>query len=65
MSIASRIGCTEQTLDEWVKNAERDSGRPGLTSDTAGRLKALERENRELRRANGKRCFDCIFPDGA
>ena len=53
VSIASKIGCTSQTLNEWVKKAERDSGhKPGLTSDVATRLKALERENRELRQAN-------------
>ena len=52
MSIAAKIGCTAQTLNEWVKKAERDSGKPGLTSDMAARLKALERENRELRQAN-------------
>lgn len=49
LSIASKIGCTAQTLNEWVKKAERDSGKRGLTSDMAARLKALERENRELR----------------
>jgi len=47
-----KIGCTPQTLNEWVKKAERDSGKPGLTSDMAAKLKALERENRELRQAN-------------
>ena len=53
VSIAAKIGCTSQTLNEWVKKAERDSGhKPGLTSDMATRLKALERENRELRQAN-------------
>ena len=53
VSIASKIGCTAQTLNEWVKKAERDSGhKPGLTSDMAARLKVLERENRELRQAN-------------
>ena len=52
VSIAAKIGCTAQTLNEWVKKAERDSGKPGLTSDMAGKLKALERENRELRQAN-------------
>ena len=53
VSIASKIGCTSQTLNEWVKKAERDSGhKPGLTSDMAAKLKALERENRELRQAN-------------
>ena len=53
MSIAGRIGCTAQTLNEWVKKAEVDSGRKaGLTTDMAAKLKALERENRELRQAN-------------
>ena len=48
-----KIGCTAQTLHEWVKKAERDSGRkPGLPTDMAAKLKALERENRELRQAN-------------
>jgi transposase len=52
-SIAVKIGCTGQTLNEWLKPAERDSGRkPGLTTDMAARLKALERENRELRQSN-------------
>jgi transposase-like protein len=41
VSIASKIGCTAQTLNEWVKKAERDSGKPGLTSDMAAKLKAL------------------------
>ena len=50
MSIAAKIGCTGQTLNEWVKKAERDSG--GVTAEMAARLKALERENRELRQAN-------------
>jgi transposase len=49
VSIAGKIGCTSQTLNEWVKKAERDSGhKPGLTSDMAARLKALERENRDV-----------------
>jgi transposase len=52
-SVAAKIGCSAHTLHEWVKQAERDSGRiPGLTTDMAARLKALERENRELRQAN-------------
>ena len=52
-SIASKIGCTPETLRKWVRRAERDEGkRPGLTSDERERLKRLERENRELRRAN-------------
>jgi transposase len=52
VSIAGKIGCTAQRLNEWVKKAERASGKPGLTSDMAAQLKALERENRELRQAN-------------
>ena len=52
-SIAEKIGCTKETLRHWVRQAERDRGRrPGLTSDERARLKALERENQELRRAN-------------
>jgi len=52
-SIASKIGCTAETLRKWVRQAERDTGRrPGLTSDEKERLKDLEREVRELRRAN-------------
>jgi transposase len=53
LSIASKIGCTTETLRKWVRQAERDQGRrAGLTSDERERLKMLERENRELRRAN-------------
>ena len=52
-SIAAKIGCTSQTLHEWVKRAERDNGiRSGVPSDVTAKLKALERENRELRQAN-------------
>jgi transposase len=52
-SIASKIGCTGETLRKWVRQAERDQGqRPGLTSDERERIKTLERENRELRQAN-------------
>jgi len=52
-SIASKIGCTAETLRNWVRQAERDQGvRPGLTTSERERLKELERENRELRRAN-------------
>jgi transposase len=52
-SISAKIGCTRQTLHDWVKKAEVDSRqRAGLPTDTAERLKALERENRELRQAN-------------
>lgn len=53
VSIATKIGCAGQTLHEWVKKAEVDSGtRAGVPSDVADRMKALERENRELRQAN-------------
>ncbi len=53
VSISAKIGCTPQTLHEWVKKAEIDSGkRSGVPSDVSDRLKALERENRELRQAN-------------
>jgi transposase len=53
VSIASKIGCTAETLRQWVRRAEVDSGRrAGVTSDERGRIKELERENRELRRAN-------------
>ena len=52
-SIASKIGCTAETLRKWVRQAERDSGRrPGLTTGERERLKELERENRDLKRAN-------------
>jgi len=52
-SIAEKIGCTSETLRKWVRQAERKKGhKPGLTSDERERLKALERENKELRRAN-------------
>ena len=52
-SIAAKIGCTPETLRKWVRRAEVDQGlRGGLTSDERERTKALEREVRELRRAN-------------
>jgi transposase len=52
-SIAGKIGCSAHTLLEWVKKAEVDSGkRGGVPTEVAERLKALERENRELRQAN-------------
>jgi len=53
VSIASKIGCTPETLRKWVRRVEIDTGRRGgLTSDERDRIKQLERENRELRRAN-------------
>ena len=52
-AIAPKIGCIPQTLREWVKQAEKDSGmRDGVTTEERDRIKALERENRELRQAN-------------
>ena len=52
-SIAGKLGCTAETLRRWVRQAERDAGqRSGLTTDERQRLKELEREVRELRRAN-------------
>ena len=53
VSIAAKIGCTAETLRRWVRQAERDSGqREGLTTAEARRIKDLEREVRELRKAN-------------
>jgi transposase len=53
LSISSKIGCAPQTLNDWVNKAEVDSGkRVGVTSEMAEKMKALERENRELRQAN-------------
>jgi transposase len=52
-SIAGKIGCSAQTLDGWLKRVEIDSGeRAGVPTEMAERMKALERENRELRQAN-------------
>jgi transposase len=52
-SIAEKMGCSSETLRKWLRQAERDSGgRPGLTTSDRDRLKELERENRELKRAN-------------
>jgi transposase len=52
-SIAPKIGCSAETLRSWVRQAERDSGaRAGLTSEERDRIRALEREVRELRQAN-------------
>ena len=51
--MAEKIGCTVEALRRWVRQAERDGGkRPGLTTDERARLKQLERENFELKRAN-------------
>ena len=53
VSIAAKIGCAPQTLQNWVAQAERDSGkRAGPSTEERERIKALERENRELRQAN-------------
>jgi transposase-like protein len=52
-SIAPKIGCVPQTLHEWIKRAEVDAGkREGVTTSEAQRVKDLEREVKELRRAN-------------
>src|SRR3989442_14958187 len=54
-SIATKVGCTAETLRRWVRQDERDAGRrPGLTTEEQQRVKLLERENRELRRGDGK-----------
>ena len=53
VSISSKIGCSAHSLNEWLRKAEVDAGkRAGVTSDMSARLKALERENHELRQAN-------------
>ena len=52
-SVASKIGCTPETLRTWVKKIEVDSGtQPGITTDQSQRTKELEREVRELKRTN-------------
>ena len=52
-SVAGKIGCSGETLRNWVRQAERDQGlRPGPTTLESERVKALEREVRELRQAN-------------
>jgi len=53
LSISSKIGCAPQTLNEWIKKAEVDSGqRGGIKTEMAEKMKALERENREQKQAN-------------
>jgi transposase len=53
VSVAGKIGCSAHTLNEWLNKAEVGSGkRAGVTTDVAKALKALERDNRELRQAN-------------
>jgi transposase len=53
VSIAEKMGCTAETLRKWVRRAERDTGkRPGVTTSERERMKELEREVRELKRAN-------------
>ncbi len=52
-SIAEKIGCSPESLRKWLRRMEVDSGsRSGVTSDERARMKDLEKENRELRRAN-------------
>ena len=52
-SISKKIGVNHETLRIWVRRAEIDSGdRPGLTTDERARMKQLEKENKELKRAN-------------
>ena len=52
-SVAAKLDLNRETLRVWVRRAETDAGqRPGLTSDERARIKELERENKELRRAN-------------
>jgi putative transposase len=66
-SIASKIGCTPETLRSWIKKMEVDVGsRPGVPSDHTERMKKLERENRELKRANEilRKAADFFRPSG-
>ena len=53
VSIAEKMGCSSEALRKWVRQAQRDTGqRPGLTTNERERMKELEREVRELKRAN-------------
>ena len=53
VSVSAKIGCNAETLRRWVRQAERDAGkRERLTTNERARLKALEKENRELKKAN-------------
>ena len=53
VSVSSKIGCAAQTLNEWVEKAEIDGGsRSGIPSEISEKMKALERENHELKQAN-------------
>ena len=53
LSISAKIGCAPQTLNEWVKKVEVDTGQHGgITTEMAEKMKALERENRELKQSN-------------
>jgi transposase len=62
LSIASKIGCTPETLRTWVRRVEIDTGRrDGVTSDERARMEELERENREPRRANEILCKASAF----
>jgi transposase-like protein len=52
-SIAEKVGCSVEILRKWIRQAEKDSGqRPGTTTSERQRVQELERENRELKRAN-------------
>jgi transposase len=53
LSVSEKLGCAAETLRRWVRQSERDTGkREGLTTDERQQLKDLQRENRELRKAN-------------
>jgi transposase len=53
VSVAEKMGCSAEALRKWVRQSEHDTGqRPGVTTSERERMKELERENRELKRAN-------------